>query len=110
MRSSLPSSRKACVPNRAVFVQGRRTRLQKQPKEERRKCNAFWGNKAKDDKKNKAVVDPLLKKLKGAVNEIETEEELNEYLARNGEQMTVCLLYTSPSPRDLSTSRMPSSA
>ena len=26
------------------------------------------------------------------------------------EQLTVCLLYTSPSPRDLSTSRMPSSA
>ena len=26
------------------------------------------------------------------------------------EQGTVCLLYTSPSPRDLSTSRMPSSA
>ena len=25
-------------------------------------------------------------------------------------QMRVCLLYTSPSPRDLSTSRMPSSA
>ena len=27
-----------------------------------------------------------------------------------GGQFTVCLLYTSPSPRDLSTSRMPSSA
>ena len=26
------------------------------------------------------------------------------------EQLTFCLLYTSPSPRDLSTSRMPSSA
>ena len=26
------------------------------------------------------------------------------------EQLTNCLLYTSPSPRDLSTSRMPSSA
>ena len=26
------------------------------------------------------------------------------------EQLKVCLLYTSPSPRDLSTSRMPSSA
>ena len=29
---------------------------------------------------------------------------------RTGEQFTRCLLYTSPSPRDLSTSRMPSSA
>ena len=93
--SSLPSSRKACVPKRAVFVQGRRTRAQKQPKEDRRKCNAFWGNKDKDDKKNKSVVDPLLKKLKGSVNEIETEEELNEYLARNGEQMTVVKIATS---------------
>ena len=80
MRSSLPSSVKVCVPKRAVFVQGRRKRAQKQPKEERRKWNAFWGNKEKDDKKNKAVVDPLLKKLKGSVNEIETEEELNENL------------------------------
>ena len=26
------------------------------------------------------------------------------------EDLTICLLYTSPSPRDLSTSRMPSSA
>ena len=34
-------------------------------------------------------------------------EELTEVL-RN--QWTLCLLYTSPSPRDLSTSRMPSSA
>ena len=29
---------------------------------------------------------------------------------RNGEEVIFCLLYTSPSPRDLSTSRMPSSA
>ena len=32
-------------------------------------------------------------------------EEANKYLEINN-----CLLYTSPSPRDLSTSRMPSSA
>ena len=29
---------------------------------------------------------------------------------RYGVQLEICLLYTSPSPRDLSTSRMPSSA
>ena len=29
---------------------------------------------------------------------------------RNYQRATTCLLYTSPSPRDLSTSRMPSSA
>ena len=33
--------------------------------------------------------------------------ELNNYL---GKWYEICLLYTSPSPRDLSTSRMPSSA
>ena len=31
-------------------------------------------------------------------------------LAKEGEHPRACLLYTSPSPRDLSTSRMPSSA
>ena len=31
-------------------------------------------------------------------------------LARQSVRFTSCLLYTSPSPRDLSTSRMPSSA
>ena len=31
-------------------------------------------------------------------------------LTENGEYVYNCLLYTSPSPRDLSTSRMPSSA
>ena len=29
---------------------------------------------------------------------------------QRGKMMDICLLYTSPSPRDLSTSRMPSSA
>ena len=33
-----------------------------------------------------------------------------EQLRSLGEQNNICLLYTSPSPRDLSTSRMPSSA
>jgi len=31
-------------------------------------------------------------------------------LMQDGQRPTTCLLYTSPSPRDLSTSRMPSSA
>ena len=37
------------------------------------------------------------------VEAIDEIEELRE-------QVNICLLYTSPSPRDLSTSRMPSSA
>ena len=38
--------------------------------------------------------------------------ELLKHIRQTGNQMPVifCLLYTSPSPRDLSTSRMPSSA
>ena len=32
------------------------------------------------------------------------------HVAESGDKVYTCLLYTSPSPRDLSTSRMPSSA
>eukprot|EP00831_Metopus_contortus_P073956 TRINITY_DN674_c0_g1_i5.p1 TRINITY_DN674_c0_g1~~TRINITY_DN674_c0_g1_i5.p1 ORF type:complete len:232 (-),score=42.45 TRINITY_DN674_c0_g1_i5:20-715(-) len=44
-----------------------------------------------------------------------TVKEINDKLAKYGYQSilthpSICLLYTSPSPRDLSTSRMPSSA
>ena len=35
---------------------------------------------------------------------------MNVMNAGNGNMSITCLLYTSPSPRDLSTSRMPSSA
>ena len=38
-------------------------------------------------------------------------KRINEYIdEENYERAQNCLLYTSPSPRDLSTSRMPSSA
>eukprot|EP00826_Nyctotherus_ovalis_P021401 TRINITY_DN16902_c0_g1_i1.p1 TRINITY_DN16902_c0_g1~~TRINITY_DN16902_c0_g1_i1.p1 ORF type:complete len:191 (-),score=53.64 TRINITY_DN16902_c0_g1_i1:1-573(-) len=40
----------------------------------------------------------------------EKASELLVYLAKECPQLLSCLLYTSPSPRDLSTSRMPSSA
>ena len=36
--------------------------------------------------------------------------EVAQHLGENGVRTIACLLYTSPSPRDLSTSRMPSSA
>ena len=43
--------------------------------------------------------------------EAATEDEAgNEGEADNEGEAAACLLYTSPSPRDLSTSRMPSSA
>ena len=35
---------------------------------------------------------------------------IDDPLSGNARQLCICLLYTSPSPRDLSTSRMPSSA
>ena len=58
--------------------------------------------------------------LKKVGTEIQfTKHQIQEYLkckedpvyfARNYIKIISCLLYTSPSPRDLSTSRMPSSA
>ena len=40
----------------------------------------------------------------------ETDLDLGHYERFIDVRLTTCLLYTSPSPRDLSTSRMPSSA
>ena len=42
--------------------------------------------------------------------EFELERQLALELSKKTGQLGTCLLYTSPSPRDLSTSRMPSSA
>ena len=42
--------------------------------------------------------------------EIPGSDEVYENLTQGEEEYIICLLYTSPSPRDLSTSRMPSSA
>ena len=39
-----------------------------------------------------------------------TEAGIRAEVARETREQVACLLYTSPSPRDLSTSRMPSSA
>ena len=45
---------------------------------------------------------------KGVVSKIVPVEDMP--YRENGKPVDICLLYTSPSPRDLSTSRMPSSA
>ena len=61
-------------------------------------------------------VSSLLKLGRGAVVELDRKVGeaidiyVNNRLVARGEVVVVCLLYTSPSPRDLSTSRMPSSA
>ena len=51
----------------------------------------------------------VVKKPKGAVAGGE-DPKLQAALKKLAVQPLTCLLYTSPSPRDLSTSRMPSSA
>ena len=48
------------------------------------------------------VLDPI--------EEEEVRDEIINFFNEKFPQSKTCLLYTSPSPRDLSTSRMPSSA
>ena len=55
----------------------------------------------------------LNKKMKDAASNLEFEEAAklrDEIRKLESTELEICLLYTSPSPRDLSTSRMPSSA
>ena len=66
------------------------------------------------DKQNipdgKKVLEPL---HENDLNQFDhyTSEEIEKFVIRSSDfQKYICLLYTSPSPRDLSTSRMPSSA
>ena len=59
------------------------------------------------------VVQDVFEKLLRYEGRFESEEHLKAWLLRvaiNRCRDITCLLYTSPSPRDLSTSRMPSSA
>ena len=68
-------------------------------------------NKAQDyiDKNPKAR--DLELKIKASKEIIQTMGELKGAMMKLGQMISIsCLLYTSPSPRDLSTSRMPSSA
>ena len=54
---------------------------------------AFFG-RFKDDAKRRKTPDPL-RELKGAVNEIESREELDRYLEENGDRMTIINIATS---------------
>ena len=57
------------------------------------------------------LVQQLLSQLQGMQQQLPDQQQApaNPHTNSNSQPMT-CLLYTSPSPRDLSTSRMPSSA
>ena len=61
---------------------------------------------------------PAINKTKGSADRIKMKIRKGDTVqvisgkdkGKTGEVLKTCLLYTSPSPRDLSTSRMPSSA
>ena len=59
---------------------------------------------------NKIELNEATKDLEKATLAVETAETSKSRLDASIELKKACLLYTSPSPRDLSTSRMPSSA
>ena len=65
---------------------------------------------------NKAQLNLLLARIRGLSTEtelLEARKQLNAIVQRFGDNMQykeICLLYTSPSPRDATLSRMPSSA
>ena len=68
-----------------------------------------------DKKKTYGTVRPLTRTQKiqqGLIKEprMVTCRLKKRVKTKSGEEVCICLLYTSPSPRDLSTSRMPSSA
>ena len=55
-------------------------------------------------------MDKMQQKIEMIFNKQKAGLVANLEIAVNGSRSWSCLLYTSPSPRDLSTSRMPSSA
>ena len=58
----------------------------------------------------KRALDGLLNANSIEIPNAAVEQQINAMQAGAMQRFGICLLYTSPSPRDLSTSRMPSSA
>ena len=56
------------------------------------------------------AADKRIMNLLDGLSQLESLSDLEDYDTSSGTPTLPCLLYTSPSPRDLSTSRMPSSA
>ena len=64
-----------------------------------------------DDNVAKAVADILERvRLHGDSALLELTNQYDDRQVESAEQLEICLLYTSPSPRDRQKSRMPSSA
>ena len=61
-----------------------------------------------DDTKTREIVENILKDIE--TSKEEGCKELSKKFDKYEGDVIVCLLYTSPSPRDRSVSRMPSSA
>eukprot|EP00831_Metopus_contortus_P038291 TRINITY_DN3011_c0_g1_i10.p2 TRINITY_DN3011_c0_g1~~TRINITY_DN3011_c0_g1_i10.p2 ORF type:complete len:124 (+),score=53.60 TRINITY_DN3011_c0_g1_i10:77-448(+) len=80
--------------------------------EEKKSLDEDLAKHKEDDKKpieeDQAKSEKVNEKRIGSVK-VEQNKDLKNNVDNNKED-TTCLLYTSPSPRDLSTSRMPSSA
>jgi len=63
-----------------------------------------------EDKKGPAEFDSFLQKQKSRSEDLKRKFEESKDKSRTRLQSIDCLLYTSPSPRDRTRSRMPSSA
>ena len=71
-------------------------------------CSSNGFDAAKLRKTNASLVDQAKGKDLESLKSLLSSHSLNE--GSHYSRLMACLLYTSPSPRDLSTSRMPSSA
>ena len=69
-----------------------------------KKCSAFQAKRVGCDKSLQQ------KEQKSKDSEFQLRSNFQQHSTHIRAQNCICLLYTSPSPRDLSTSRMPSSA
>ena len=71
----------------------------------------FWATWCGPCKQVAPVVEDIANEKDGSIKVCKIDVDQNRDIAvQYGVRSIPCLLYTSPSPRDLSTSRMPSSA
>ena len=73
-------------------------------------CVAVDTHVSRDTRSNEGLASNLLSPEQLPLNYFQFFGSHNSYKTAISDRLMDCLLYTSPSPRDLSTSRMPSSA